>query len=472
MSKNHQIVELRKKRAALKRRTNSITGITSIILVLVLIYVAAIVFLYFQKQHIARYEVKKGSLSTENTYRGLILRDEMTVRADNAGYVNYMVAENERVGKYDAVYMLDETGRLNEELMKLEIKDNALSEGELNEFRSDLINYSHSFDCRNYSSVYEFEKSMTNSVSKLHNAYLLKHVNDSGELGTDLVSVCTAPETGNVSLWYDNLEDITPENVNSALFDESNYEKTVLEGNSLVAGGDVVYKVCGDENWSVIFPIERSRGATLLEEGYIKIKFLKNQYESWAGVDLLDNPDGNSYLKLNFNNSCITFLNDRFIDVELLVDSENGLKIPNSSIAQKEFYLIPSQYVIAKEENSYGILKQSYNDDGNPYVSFNNVEIYSFDAEADEYYLDSDTVNAGDILYMEDNVTTFTVGKKATLTGVYNINKGYADFKEINVLYSNDEYSIVKANTTYGLNVYDYIVLDAQAVTDDQIINK
>ena len=44
------------------------------------------------------------------------------------------------------------------------------------------------------------------------------------------------------------------------------------------------------------------------------------------------------------------------------------------------------------------------------------------------------------------------------------------DFKQINILYQNDEYSIVKANTTYGLNVYDYIVLDGSAVSDDQII--
>mgnify|MGYP005912872481 CR=1 FL=1 len=45
-----------------------------------------------------------------------------------------------------------------------------------------------------------------------------------------------------------------------------------------------------------------------------------------------------------------------------------------------------------------------------------------------------------------------------------------ADFKQINILYQNDEYSIVRANTTYGLNVYDYIVLDGSAVSDDQII--
>ena len=53
----------------------------------------------------------------------------------------------------------------------------------------------------------------------------------------------------------------------------------------------------------------------------------------------------------------------------------------------------------------------------------------------------------------------------------YNINKGYADFKQINILYNNDEYSIVESNTAYGLNVYDYIVLDATTVSEDELIH-
>ena len=62
------------------------------------------------------------------------------------------------------------------------------------------------------------------------------------------------------------------------------------------------------------------------------------------------------------------------------------------------------------------------------------------------------------------------ISKSGTLIGVYNMNKGYADFKQINVLYQNEEYAIVKSNTKYGLNVYDYIVLNADTVKDDQFI--
>ena len=64
------------------------------------------------------------------------------------------------------------------------------------------------------------------------------------------------------------------------------------------------------------------------------------------------------------------------------------------------------------------------------------------------------------------------LSKRGTLIGVYNINKGYADFKQINILYQNDEYAVVKSNTRYGLSVYDYIVLDASTVEEDEIINE
>ena len=69
-----------------------------------------------------------------------------------------------------------------------------------------------------------------------------------------------------------------------------------------------------------------------------------------------------------------------------------------------------------------------------------------------------------------DSGEKYAVSKKATLIGVYNMNKGYADFRQIIILYQNEEYAIVKSNTEYGLNAYDYIVLEANSVTDDALL--
>ena len=69
-----------------------------------------------------------------------------------------------------------------------------------------------------------------------------------------------------------------------------------------------------------------------------------------------------------------------------------------------------------------------------------------------------------------DSDETYTVSEKASLTGVYNMNNGYADFTKINVLYSNKEYSIVESGTNYGLRVYDHIVLDGESVNEDEFV--
>ena len=167
----------------------------------------------------------------------------------------------------------------------------------------------------------------------------------------------------------------------------------------------------------------------------------------------------------------VTFVSDRFLDIELILNDETGLKIPNSSIVEKEFFLIDEDFVTTDENaGTQGVIRQCYLENGNISSEFVETDAYSYDETEGVYYMDTSVLKTGDVLYKTDSQDTYTVSKRATLIGVYNVNKGYADFKQINILYQNDEYSIVKANTTYGLNVYDYIVLDGSAVSDDQII--
>ena len=56
------------------------------------------------------------------------------------------------------------------------------------------------------------------------------------------------------------------------------------------------------------------------------------------------------------------------------------------------------------------------------------------------------------------------------LKGVYNINRGYAVFRQIEPLFSNDNYTIIKSQTTYGITQYDHIALDGDAVEEGQLI--
>ena len=56
--------------------------------------------------------------------------------------------------------------------------------------------------------------------------------------------------------------------------------------------------------------------------------------------------------------------------------------------------------------------------------------------------------------------------------GVYNVNKGYAVFKQINILYQNEEYSIVETGTAYGITVYDHIALEGDSIKEEQLLTR
>ena len=79
-------------------------------------------------------------------------------------------------------------------------------------------------------------------------------------------------------------------------------------------------------------------------------------------------------------------------------------------------------------------------------------------------------LKAGDYIVKPDSQERFQVGSTRALKGVFNINKGYTVFKEIEILDSNSEYYTIKKGASYGLSVYDHIVLDASLVTEGQIL--
>jgi len=160
------------------------------------------------------------------------------------------------------------------------------------------------------------------------------------------------------------------------------------------------------------------------------------------------------------------------LEIELLLSDDTGLKIPNSAIVDKEFYLIPEEFVTPEGDSGKGqVLRQYVMENGEVSSKYYEISLYSYDEESAEYYVDASILDAENVLLKKDGQDTFTVSKRATLTGVYNVNNGYADFRQINILAQNEEYAIVKANTRYGLNVYDYIALNADTVHDDQFIN-
>ena len=447
-------------------------NIGMVIFAVIFIYIVICVFMYFTSKHIVWYEVQAGSLSTNNTYEAIAIRDETIVNATDNGYVNYFAREGARVAVGDLVYTVDESGKLNDYIGISSTGENSLSQTDLAELKSDIVGFANSFDRRrNFNSVYDFKYEMEGNVLKLSNYNILESIESiqASEL-TGLIKQCTAVLPGIIIYSTDGYEDLTLEMMTAEMFDKKNYEKTQLLSNDLVAAGDPVYKISSNEDWSLVIQVDKAREEELLKAEYVRVRFLKNQEVSWGKVESFTNEKGDIFVKLTFTNSMITFCNERFVDIELILEDETGLKIPNSSIVEKEFFIVPKGYVTkGGNSNASGVLREAYTEEGEATTEFVEASIYNETEE--EYYLDCASLRIGEYIVMPETSEKYALSKRGSLIGVYNINKGYADFKQINILYNNDEYSIVQSNTSYGLNVYDYIVLDATTVSEDELIH-
>lgn len=446
-------------------------NIGMMVFAVILVYVVICVIMYFRTDHIVRYSVQEGSLTSNSIYKGIALRTEQVVTGQDAGYVNYFAREGERTAVGDLVYTVDETGRLSDYINAGSNGENSLSDSDLAELRTDITAFMHGFDQRYFDEVYNFRHNMESTAIKLANYNILENadaLNDAS--GTVIINYRYAANSGIVLYSTDGYENLKLEDMTAELFDEETYERNYLVNNGLVAAGDPVYKLSTDEDWSVVIQVEKELADRLVnEEKYVEVRFLKNQYTAWGQADAYTNEAGDTFVSLTFTNSMITFCTDRFLDIELLLDEETGLKIPNSAIVQKEFFIVPKAYVTKGGSNGNdGVLLETYNEEGEATTQFVETEIY--EETETEYYLDDSTLRSGNYIVMPETGEKFAVSRTGTLQGVYNINKGYADFKQISILYDNDEYSVVKSNTTYGLNVYDYIVLNADMVKDNEFI--
>lgn len=445
-------------------------NIGMIIFATIFVYVVICIFMYFSTKHIVGYEVKEGSLSSDNMYKGIAIRTEKIVPSNSAGYTNYYAREGERVAVGNLVYTVDQTGKLSDYMRANETGENSLSSKDLAELKSEIETFANGFGRTNFSDIYNFKYSIQGTVIKLANYNILENANAlNANANTALINYYTAVESGIVIYSIDGYEAYTLQDMKAEYFDQKNYEKKHLLNNELVAAGDPVYKLSTDEDWSIVIQVDAELAQHLMDEVYVEVKFLKNQYTSWGLVDSYTNEEGDTFVSLTFTNSMVTFCSERFIDIELLLEDETGLKIPNSAIVEKEFFIVPKEYVTqGGNSGSYGVLLETYDEDGNVTTEF--VETTIYEETETEYYLDDIVLRSGSHLIKPDSTEKYAVSRIGSLQGVYNINKGYADFKQIIILAHNDEYSIVKSNTTYGLNVYDYIVLDAETVNDNDFI--
>ena len=445
----------------------------AIIFAVVLIYIICFFVMYISKSKVQIYEAEIGSLSNNATYSAVIVRQEKVFNSDYSGNVNYYQREASRVKSGDTVYTVDETGKFTELLSKRSAEGgNSLSTDSLNEIKETLNEYKMDYDNNNFAALYDLKADLNGSVLQSINESVMNNIDSvTSQAGSqNFFQTITATENGIVVYSVDGYENVNESNISSDMFDKSKYSKNNLKSESLIVDNNPAYKLITSEDWYILIPLNDSdiEKYSLSSKKSIKVKFKKDNIEATGAFSIV-NKDGNNYGKVSFDKYMIRYATERIVDVEIISSGKSGIKIPVSSVTESEFYTIPKEYLTTGgNSNSYGFITEKYGSDGQLTTTFSTVDIYK---TTDDYcYVSKNDFTAGTSIVKPDSPSRYVIGPTEKLKGVYCVNTGYTVFKLVEIYDGNNEYYIVKQNVSYGVSVYDRIVLDASKYTENQMI--
>lgn len=441
-----------------------------IVFFVIIIYVIFHLFSFLTSNTISEYEVSQGKIATNNIYRGMILREESVYYAEESGQVDYYVGNTSKVCVGDLIYSIDTKGNVSEKITQENNSGETLTKDAKKKYNKDINSFISTYNGNQFSKVYGFKQDLLSSLTQTMNRNALNNLGESVGQAQSNNTFYTyyANETGILYYGIDGYEEVNTDNFTIDDFENTNLKETSLGNESNVNQLDPVYKLVTSENWNVIINVPKSIIDELSDKSYLKIRFCEDDFIANVSFSVIKK-DGKYFLNLSLNNSMIRYINQRFTNIELVLNSETGLKIPNSAITEKEFYTIPKECIISGGESSDScIMIQDYSAEGGA-----RRVVPTIFYETDNYcYIDDEYIDDGDVLIMKDSTKTYTVGNdKDKLIGVYNINKGYAVFKYIEILSKNNDYSIIKTGTKYGVALYDHIALDGSSVVENQTIN-
>lgn len=434
---------------------------------IILFYLIVTVLMYLLTQRTTSYEVRMGSILNDTAYTGMAIREETVIQAEQSGYVNYYTNTNmkTKVGTKVGIFT-------NQEVTKKSLKESE-KENDTKELTGDQQNrigvliqsFSDGFSDETFSDVYAFKDSVQNSISNVSSVSKANFLDRIVEQGNG-ASAFTASDDGIVVYNTDGYESLKAKDVTPGMFNQADYKRKELYNNMKVSAGEPLYKLVTSEDWKIVVPISDTTAKELKDKTSVRVRFQKDNQTLIAGLQIIEK-ERQSMAYLSFSSSMIRYAEERFLDIELIIEDETGLKIPKSAVTEKEFYTVPEEYLTQGGNSSEkGVLKQ--NKDGS--TEFLPLTVYY--TENNMAYLSMEDLKKGDILLKPESNMVYTIREKASLQGVFNINKGYAVFEQIKVLCESKDYYIVASGNRYSLANYDHIALNAEHVKENDIISQ
>lgn len=433
-------------------------NIGTIVFGILFIYMIVSLLLYTTASHVDSYQVTSGPLARNQNYTGLAVYEERLVTADAAGFVSYYARNHSKIRNGGIVYGISPSRRQKTE--------SVTSAETVSVIRNEIEEFAGTFSTTDFHDIYSLKYLVEGEI-------MGDAIRKSPETGASALTLgdstlCASASDGVVCFSTDGLENLDYRAVTAGDFDEKSYTMKNLRSGEQVSAGDPVYRLITSENWSLLIPLTAKQIVKLGNIDRVRVKFLKDSVTQSADFTILTMDDGSYYGKLDFRDGLIRYLDSRFIDIELVTNTDVGLKIPISSIVTKQFFTVPEEFAArGGDSQNIGFMKAVTARDGSSSAVFVAATLYEH--KGGRYYIDDTDFKKGDIILKDGSTERFIVGDTAELEGVYNMNKGYAVFRKISIIDKNEDYCIIEKGTPYGIAQFDNIVENASKVSESQI---
>ncbi len=454
MSDQNKVVKFRKRRSI---------NIGIVIFIVLFIYIAINVYIFLTKEQLIIYEVHEGTTAIDNPITALILRQETVALSEKAGFVLYYQKDGARVAKNESIYSISDSDIYNS--TDKDSPSIVLTDKNDTELLYKVRSFRNSYSDDNFSATYIFKDMAQSTILDMLNNSLIRDLSDSSG-GTGSVA-CN--ESGIITYYLDEFEAITSDNITAEMFKKDNYKKTSLRTTDKISMSSPVYKMITSQTWELILPLSKDQKKELKDQKKIKITVLDDNSDISAKLEIITK-DSKYYAVLTMDKNMANYLGERYLDVKIDFDSEKGLKIPNTAIVDKSFYEVPLTYFTqGGDSTKKGLIEELTRENGDITTPFVVTDIYFEDGTYG--YVDTKLFDAGTVIKAPKGADQFILSKTKKLSGVYNVNLGYAIFRRIEVLSQGEEYSIISDHTSSGLSAYDHIVLDGKMAVEQKIID-
>ena len=405
IEKNQNEVKKTKRKLQLNKKI-----ILYFVIFLVVLYLVYTIYLLV-KQPTDIFTLEEGTLYSEETNVGYIIRDEVVIQGEN--YKNGMEkikAEGEKVAVNEAVfrYYTKNEDTLKERIAELDTKIQEAMANEKDLYTADMKSLETQIDQKlielssitDTTTLEEYKKEINEMITKKANiagelspqgSYLKQLIEERKNYETELNSgaeYINSSKSGVVSYKVDGLEDVLkPTEECFSTLSKEYLENLDLNTGKIIPTSDESGKII-DNTYCYIATISNTEEAKKAEVGDdIRVRLPSGSEVSAEITYILQEENDDRVLILRINKGVEELISYRKISFDLIWWSETGLKVPNQAIVRENDlayvvrnragYLNKILVKVKREGENYSIV-EAYDTEELKELGFSNEEIISY----------------------------------------------------------------------------------------------